>query len=158
MPDSKIEMIVIEAPVPKKQTDSQTEQKQLPALIPESTEHADTSMPAEEDDHDKVPLLRRGDRERATREELFQKVWAQPVSIVAKEYQITDNALRKRCIHLNVPIPERGYWAKLRAGKPVNRPQLLPLELPKLQKPHTGDRRKLHLNSPALQFMKKRDR
>ena len=51
-------MIVIEAPVPKKQTDSQTEQKQPPALIPESTEHADTSMPAEEDDHDKVPLLR----------------------------------------------------------------------------------------------------
>ena len=28
LPDSKIEMIVIEAPVPKKQTDSQTEQKQ----------------------------------------------------------------------------------------------------------------------------------
>ena len=158
LPDSKIEMIVIEAPIPKKQTDSQTEQKQPPALIPESTEHTDTSMPAEEDDHDKVSLLRRGDRERATREELFQKVWAQPVSIVAKEYQITDNALRKRCIHLNVPIPERGYWAKLRAGKPVNRPQLPPLELPKLQKPHTGDRRKLHLNSPALQFMKKRDR
>ena len=39
LPDSKIEMIVIEAPVPKKQTDSQTEQKQPPALIPESTEH-----------------------------------------------------------------------------------------------------------------------
>ena len=28
------------------QTDSQTEQKQPPALIPESTEHTDTSMPA----------------------------------------------------------------------------------------------------------------
>ena len=158
LPTSNIEMIVIEASVPKKQSDPQKEHKQPPAPTPESAEQVDTSAPAEEDDQDKVPLLRRGDRERATREELFQKVWAQPVSIVAKEYQITDNALRKRCIHLNVPIPERGYWAKLRAGKPVNRPQLPPLELPKLQKPHTGDRRKLHLDSPALQFMKKLDR
>lgn len=158
LPASKIEMIVIEAPVPRKHNAPQKEHNQSPVLPPKSADEADTQAHAEEDDQDKVPLLRRGDRERATREELFQKVWTQPVSIVAKEYQITDNALRKRCMHLNVPIPERGYWAKLRAGKPVHRPQLPPLTLPKLQKPHTGECRKLHLNSPALQFMKKRDR
>ena len=77
-------------------------------------------MPDEEDDQDKVSLLCSGDRERATREELFQKVWAQPVSIVAKEYQITDNALRKRCITARKTVsmhPEFTLWNNAAACK-----------------------------------------
>ena len=158
LPSSEADTIIIDAPGFRRHDDSKKDNKQSADQVPESPQSEDELQVSQDDDHDKVSLLRYGDRERATREELFQKVWAQPVSIVAKEYQISDNALRKRCIHLNVPLPERGYWARLRAGKTVRKPQLPELELPKLQKPKTGDRRKLYLNSPALLFMKKRDR
>jgi integrase len=58
------------------------------------------------------------------REELYEKVWSKPVSEVAKEYEISDNALRKRCIQLDVPIPKRGYWAKIKAGQNIEKPVL----------------------------------
>ena len=62
------------------------------------------------------------------REELYVKVWEKPVSQVAKELGISDNALRKRCINLDVPLPDRGYWAKLKAGQAFNKPELSEME------------------------------
>lgn len=64
------------------------------------------------------------ERKQAKREKLYNKVWEKPVTQVATEYGISDNALRKRCIRLNVPLPEKGYWAKVKAGKPVSKPEL----------------------------------
>lgn len=63
------------------------------------------------------------------REKLFQEVWQEPMTTVAKRYGISDNGLRKRCIKLQIPLPPAGYWAKLQAGKPVPpRPELPPLK------------------------------
>ena len=58
------------------------------------------------------------------REELYNLVWSKPVSQVAKEFGISDIAVRKRCIRLNVPMPERGYWSKRKANKPIIKPAL----------------------------------
>ncbi len=70
-----------------------------------------------------------------TREELFERVWAEPMSALAPKLGISDVALKKRCQNLGVPTPPRGYWAKLAAGKRVKRP-LLPSswEVPKRTK------------------------
>ena len=36
--------------------------------------------------------------------------------------------LSKACLRLQVPVPPRGYWAKLEAGKKVPRPKLPALQ------------------------------
>tara|TARA_R110000868_G_scaffold198069_2_gene444355 strand:+ start:11850 stop:13067 length:1218 start_codon:yes stop_codon:yes gene_type:complete len=56
-----------------------------------------------------------------TREELFKQVWARPMTKVAAEYEISDVALKKICTKHRIPVPGRGHWAKLAAGKPVQR-------------------------------------
>lgn len=58
------------------------------------------------------------------REELYDMVWSRPVSQVAKELNISDIAVRKRCIRLNIPMPERGYWSKRNNGKETEIPVL----------------------------------
>lgn len=50
------------------------------------------------------------------REELYQKVWEQPLLKVAEEYGVSSVALGKTCRKLSVPVPGRGHWAKLAHG------------------------------------------
>jgi len=63
------------------------------------------------------------------REELYDLVWRDPVRTVAATFGVSDVWLKKVCAGANVPVPERGYWAKLQAGKPVVR-ATLPLRDP----------------------------
>jgi ankyrin repeat protein len=58
------------------------------------------------------------------REELFERVWSKPVATVAKECGISGPGLKKVCKRLMIPVPPRGYWARLSAGKHVRRPRL----------------------------------
>ena len=53
------------------------------------------------------------------RETLYREIWESPVTEVAKKYQVSDVAIHKVCKALDIPKPPKGYWAKLRAGKPV---------------------------------------
>ena len=63
------------------------------------------------------------------REELYQKVWEQPMLKVAQEYGVSSVALGKTCKKLSVPVPGRGHWAKLAYGHSgVKKPQLPELE------------------------------
>jgi len=65
------------------------------------------------------------------REKLYQEVWKEPVLIAAKRYGVSNVALSKVCRALAVPLPPRGYWVKVRAGRKVPpRPPLLPYETP----------------------------
>lgn len=50
------------------------------------------------------------------REELYRKVWEKPLVKVAEEYGVSAVALGKTCRKLSVPVPGRGYWAKLAHG------------------------------------------
>ena len=58
------------------------------------------------------------------RTNLYEEVWAEPVTTVSKRYGISDVALRKICQALAVPLPPRGYWARIGAGTPPRRPAL----------------------------------
>lgn len=58
------------------------------------------------------------------RNKLYEEVWHEPVSTVAKRYGVSDTALAKACRRLSVPLPPRGYWAKVKSGQPVTRPEL----------------------------------
>ncbi len=56
-----------------------------------------------------------------TRKELFDQVWSQPMTKVAAEYGISDVGLKKICDKHRIPVPGRGYWAKVAAGKKVKK-------------------------------------
>jgi hypothetical protein len=60
-----------------------------------------------------------------TREQLYDLVWSEPMQPLAKQIGISDVAIAKHCRKLGVPVPKRGYWNKLQAGKPVTKPELL---------------------------------
>jgi hypothetical protein len=61
-----------------------------------------------------------------TRQELYERVWAEPVDTLAKEYGLSNVGLGKACRRHNIPVPPRGYWARKAAGQKLRRP-LLPL-------------------------------
>jgi len=61
-----------------------------------------------------------------TREKLFEEVWVEPMTTVAKRYGVSSNYLARVCERLNVPRPGRGYWARLEVGKRLPRPELPP--------------------------------
>lgn len=79
-----------------------------------------------------------------TRETLYEEVWAEPVSRVAPRYGISGVALGKVCRKHKIPLPPRGYWAKINAG---HSPKKLPLPTAKefenyslpLSRSHTYD-------------------
>ncbi|MGG4132088.1 hypothetical protein ABEW19_27925 [Paenibacillus illinoisensis] len=58
------------------------------------------------------------------REILYNEIWLSPLDEIAKRYAVSDVAIRKMCFSLDIPTPPAGYWAKLRAGKPVTRTPL----------------------------------
>jgi|SRR6185437_2079935 len=47
-----------------------------------------------------------------TREELFQRVWAEPLLKLAADIGVSDVGLAKACRRADIPLPGRGYWAK----------------------------------------------
>lgn len=59
-----------------------------------------------------------------SRQELYELVWADPIRTVAASYGVSDVWLKKVCAGAQVPTPDRGYWAKLAAGKPVVKAKL----------------------------------
>lgn len=64
-------------------------------------------------------LMRRYDRAK-----LYDQVWSSPVQEVAKSYGVSGVRLGKVCRMLHVPVPPRGYWARVRSGETVRRPPL----------------------------------
>jgi hypothetical protein len=54
-----------------------------------------------------------------TRKELYDLVWAEPLSRLAKRFKISDNGLRKICIRMNNPIPAMGHWQKKQNNRKV---------------------------------------
>ena len=54
-----------------------------------------------------------------TRRELYNMVWALPMTTIATSLGVSSVALAKHCKKADIPIPERGYWARKQAGKPT---------------------------------------
>jgi hypothetical protein len=55
---------------------------------------------------------------------LYDQLWSRPALEVAKAYGISGVRLGKVCRQLQVPVPPRGYWARVRSGQKVRRPPL----------------------------------
>lgn len=53
------------------------------------------------------------------RSELYAAVWAAPVRALAQEVGLSDTRVATICKKHGVPLPARGHWAKLAAGKLV---------------------------------------
>ena len=60
------------------------------------------------------------------RSQLYELVWSKPVRDLAADFSISDVALAKRCRALKIPVPPRGYWARVAAGQKPRRPALSP--------------------------------
>lgn len=59
-----------------------------------------------------------------TREELHALVWSKPMTHAARQFDVSGSYLARICTLLNVPRPQRGYWAQLVVGKA---PAVVPL-------------------------------
>jgi hypothetical protein len=57
---------------------------------------------------------------------LYEQVWSQPMTKLAKSYGLSNVGLAKICVRLNVPRPGLGYWERLRRGQKPRRPPLPP--------------------------------
>ncbi len=65
-----------------------------------------------------------------TRLQLYELVWSKPMTHIAKDFGMSDVAIRKHCVKHDIPTPSVGYWAKVAHGKPVERPRLPVAEYP----------------------------
>jgi hypothetical protein len=87
------------------------------------------------------------------RQTLYEEIWAEPMTTVAVRYGLSDNGLRKRCKTLNIPWPPNGYWAKVKAGKPIpDRPSLPSYNETILSYENQGD----ESSAPNVQAKKKK--
>jgi hypothetical protein len=59
-----------------------------------------------------------------TREELYELVWSQPMTEVAKRLGVSGSYMARVCTQLAVPRPQLGYWAKHAVGKAPPKPPL----------------------------------
>ncbi len=67
-----------------------------------------------------VPGSRAPELDAMSREQLYALVWATPLEQVAKRFEISDVALRNRCVRRNIPTPPRGYWQRKEKGYTVS--------------------------------------
>jgi hypothetical protein len=58
------------------------------------------------------------------RNALYEEVWSTPMRKLAERYGISDVALAKNCRKMSIPLPGRGYWAKVSAGQSVTKSPL----------------------------------
>ena len=55
-----------------------------------------------------------------SREAPYDLVWDEPLRMVAQRIGASDVWLKKGCTRASIPVPDRGYWANLRAGTGVS--------------------------------------
>ncbi|WP_141694463.1 hypothetical protein [Rhizobium multihospitium] len=63
-----------------------------------------------------------------SREELHELVWSTPMQKLAQRFGLSDRGLAKTCARHLIPVPPRGYWAKIEAGQSVKKTPLRSVE------------------------------
>jgi hypothetical protein len=61
-----------------------------------------------------------------SRDVLYDQVWSMQMTKLAKEYGVSDVALRKTCRKENIPLPVQGHWNKPPERRMKRRPPLPP--------------------------------
>lgn len=109
-------------------TNDKNEENNQPEIKDSEAEAAEEQSKDEViDENDNSQLTYRtvsGGRNVYNREKLYKEVWSKAVVQVAIQYGVSDVAIHKVCKSLNVPVPPRGYWARLRAGEKITKPPL----------------------------------
>lgn len=59
-----------------------------------------------------------------TRQQLYELVWSGPMTTLATSLGISGVGLAKACRRGDIPVPPRGYWARLNAGQRMTRTPL----------------------------------
>jgi len=73
-----------------------------------------------------------------TRQELYDLVWSTPIVTLAERFDMSDRGLAKICARYQIPVPGRGYWAKIEAGQSAPRTPLWKIDNPTLETVHVG--------------------
>ncbi len=55
------------------------------------------------------------------RADLYNVVWIEPVETIARRYKLSGSGLVKICKKHRIPLPPRGYWAKVQHGQKPRR-------------------------------------
>src|SRR5688572_19124977 len=74
-----------------------------------------------------------GEYQRLTRQEMYDLVWSVPTSKLSERFGLSGRGLAKLCERHDIPVPERGWWAKTAAGQNVERAPLRPATNPYLE-------------------------
>lgn len=59
-----------------------------------------------------------------TRQALYDLVWSEPMTTIAKRFQLSDVGLRKICIQHQIPLPAAGHWMQIKFNKQPKRTAL----------------------------------
>lgn len=59
-----------------------------------------------------------------TRQKLYDLVWSEPITTIVTRYGISNVAFAKTCRRHDIPVPPRGYWAKVQSGHKAHRQPL----------------------------------
>jgi len=63
--------------------------------------------------NNKMPKIYKRKTVRPTKELLTKLIWEKPLTKIGKDFNVTDNAIRKWCKLYNITeFPKRGYWLK----------------------------------------------
>ncbi|WP_339655362.1 hypothetical protein [uncultured Maribacter sp.] len=54
-----------------------------------------------------------------TRKDLYDLVWSKSISAIANDFQIKPQRVKEICKENEIPLPDRGYWSKIRFKKKV---------------------------------------
>jgi hypothetical protein len=63
-----------------------------------------------------------------TREEVHCLVWSRPALLIASMLGISSGSLARSCRRRGIPMPDRGYWQRVKAGQLLARLPLKPVE------------------------------
>lgn len=81
------------------------------------------------------------------REKLYGEVWTTPLTTLCKSYGLSYAGMKRLCSELNVPVPQRGRWARVAVGQAFMKPELPdrdPAKHASAAQPRASVRRKPH--------------
>ncbi|MEO5777711.1 MAG: hypothetical protein ABIQ27_12465 [Flavobacterium sp.] len=59
-----------------------------------------------------------------TRKELYDLVWSTSLSKLTQQYALSNDGIKKICKEFDIPIPDNGYWTKLKFNKAMGKERL----------------------------------
>ena len=58
-----------------------------------------------------------------TRKDLFDLVWSTSLTKLTLQYAISNEGFKKICKQFEIPMPDNGYWMKLKFNKEIKKPE-----------------------------------